>query len=183
MFLEYSAAFCFQAHCISPARACRQSARLFAFRPAHPSVSWYDQFYDRSRIWWIYCGFSLLFLTFRFFRFHYAVRLHSSGHAAFTSLGELLTFHGSVSIIKASDRFLSGWSAAQGSCSPEIFWPAEREITMKLRKAGIIGIGHVSAHVASALCTQEIADEIVLIDHNQQKVILRSRILRSFRTA
>lgn len=54
---------------------------------------------------------------------------------------------------------------------------------MKLRKAGIIGIGHVSAHVASALCTQEIADEIVLIDHNQQKVILRTRILRSFRTA
>lgn len=48
---------------------------------------------------------------------------------------------------------------------------------MKLRKVGIIGIGNVGAHVASALCTQGIADEIVLIDHNQQKVISESQDL------
>ena len=40
---------------------------------------------------------------------------------------------------------------------------------MKTRKIGIIGVGHVGAHVLSALVTQGIADEIVLIDTNPAK--------------
>ncbi len=38
------------------------------------------------------------------------------------------------------------------------------------RKAAIIGIGHVGAHVASSLATQGIVDEILLLDLNTQKV-------------
>lgn len=40
---------------------------------------------------------------------------------------------------------------------------------MKTRKIGIIGLGHVGAHVLSALVTQGIADDIVLIDSNEAK--------------
>lgn len=41
---------------------------------------------------------------------------------------------------------------------------------MKTRKVGIIGIGNVGSHVAYALCNQGIADELVLVDKNPQKV-------------
>lgn len=40
---------------------------------------------------------------------------------------------------------------------------------MKKRKAAVIGCGHVGAHTASALVTQGIVDELVLLDINQQK--------------
>lgn len=40
---------------------------------------------------------------------------------------------------------------------------------MKTRKVGIIGVGHVGAHVLSALVTQGVADDIVLIDINPDK--------------
>lgn len=40
---------------------------------------------------------------------------------------------------------------------------------MKLRKVGIIGVGHVGAHVLSALVTQGVADEVVLVDKNPDK--------------
>ncbi len=40
---------------------------------------------------------------------------------------------------------------------------------MKSRKIGIIGVGHVGAHVMSAVATLGIADEIVLVDINEQK--------------
>ena len=43
------------------------------------------------------------------------------------------------------------------------------EFKMKTRKVGIIGLGHVGAHVLSALVPQAIADEIVLIDINRAK--------------
>lgn len=36
-------------------------------------------------------------------------------------------------------------------------------------KAGIIGIGNVGSHVAMALAAEGVADELVLIDHNEQK--------------
>ena len=39
-----------------------------------------------------------------------------------------------------------------------------------LRKVGIIGIGHVGAHVANAVRTAGEADELKLSDINQQKV-------------
>ena len=42
---------------------------------------------------------------------------------------------------------------------------------MKLRKVGIIGVGHVGAHVAFSLVTQGIVDELVLVDINKQKAI------------
>ncbi len=42
---------------------------------------------------------------------------------------------------------------------------------IKLRKVGIIGIGHVGAHVAFSLVTQGIVDELVLVDINKQKAI------------
>ena len=42
---------------------------------------------------------------------------------------------------------------------------------MKTRKVGIIGVGHVGAHVAFSLATQGICDELYLCDVNQQKAI------------
>ncbi len=45
----------------------------------------------------------------------------------------------------------------------------QEEKRMKTRKIAIIGVGHVGAHVLSALVTQGIADEIVLIDSNPKK--------------
>ena len=42
---------------------------------------------------------------------------------------------------------------------------------MKLRKVGIIGVGHVGAHVAFSLVTRGIVDELVLVDINKQKAI------------
>lgn len=41
---------------------------------------------------------------------------------------------------------------------------------MKTRKAAVIGVGHVGAHAASALITQGIVDEVLLIDKNPEKV-------------
>ena len=41
---------------------------------------------------------------------------------------------------------------------------------MKTRKVGIIGLGHVGAHVAYSLAVQGIADELVLVDSNEKKV-------------
>ncbi len=42
---------------------------------------------------------------------------------------------------------------------------------IKLRKVGIIGVGHVGAHVAFSLVTQGLVDELVLVDINKQKAI------------
>ena len=44
-------------------------------------------------------------------------------------------------------------------------------MNIKLRKVGIIGVGHVGAHVAFSLVTQGIVDELVLVDINKQKAI------------
>ena len=52
------------------------------------------------------------------------------------------------------------------------------EFKMKTRKVGIIGLGHVGAHVLSALVTQAIADEIVLIDINRAKAECECRDIR-----
>ena len=35
---------------------------------------------------------------------------------------------------------------------------------------GVIGLGHVGAHVAYSLAVQGIADELVLVDGNAQKL-------------
>lgn len=48
----------------------------------------------------------------------------------------------------------------------------------KKRILGIIGIGHVGAHVAYALAIQGIADELVLVDQNEQKVLSEVQDLR-----
>lgn len=48
---------------------------------------------------------------------------------------------------------------------------------MKHRKAAIIGVGHVGAHTASALCTLGVVDELILIDQNEQKVISETQDL------
>lgn len=42
---------------------------------------------------------------------------------------------------------------------------------IKLRKVGIVGVGHVGAHVAFSLVTQGLVDELVLVDINKQKAI------------
>ena len=42
---------------------------------------------------------------------------------------------------------------------------------MEKRKIGIIGLGHVGAHCAYSLALQGIADELVLVDQNQQKAV------------
>ena len=39
----------------------------------------------------------------------------------------------------------------------------------KKRTVGIIGIGHVGAHVAYSLAVQGIADEIILVDKERKK--------------
>ena len=39
------------------------------------------------------------------------------------------------------------------------------------RVLGVIGLGHVGAHVAYALAIQGIADELVLVDQNEQKLV------------
>lgn len=41
---------------------------------------------------------------------------------------------------------------------------------MEIRKVGVIGIGHVGAHVAYSLVIQGICDELVLVDMNQEKL-------------
>ena len=49
---------------------------------------------------------------------------------------------------------------------------------MKTRKVGIIGLGHVGAHVAYSLAVQGIADELVLVDMNDKKVASEVQDLR-----
>lgn len=41
----------------------------------------------------------------------------------------------------------------------------------KLKKVGIVGVGHVGAHCAFSLATQGIVDELVLVDINKQKAV------------
>ena len=41
---------------------------------------------------------------------------------------------------------------------------------MKKRVLGVIGLGHVGAHVMYSLAVQGIVDEIVLVDQNEAKV-------------
>lgn len=57
----------------------------------------------------------------------------------------------------------------------------------KKRILGVIGLGHVGAHVAYALAVQGIADELILIDKNAQKLASEMQDLRDaariFRTA
>ena len=49
---------------------------------------------------------------------------------------------------------------------------------MKTRKIGIIGLGHVGAHVAYSLAVQGIADQLVLVDQNTQKAKSECQDLR-----
>lgn len=44
-------------------------------------------------------------------------------------------------------------------------------MSIKLKKVGIVGVGHVGAHCAFSLATQGIVDELVLVDINKQKAI------------
>ena len=48
----------------------------------------------------------------------------------------------------------------------------------KKRILGVIGLGHVGAHVAYALAVQGIADELILIDKNAQKLASEIQDLR-----
>ena len=48
----------------------------------------------------------------------------------------------------------------------------------KKRIIGVMGLGHVGAHVAYSLAVQGIADELVLVDQNQQKVASEVQDLR-----
>ncbi|MDD3393674.1 MAG: L-lactate dehydrogenase [Anaerotignum sp.] len=49
---------------------------------------------------------------------------------------------------------------------------------MKTRSVGIIGVGHVGAHCAYSLAVQGIAEELVLVDTNEQKAISECQDLR-----
>lgn len=49
---------------------------------------------------------------------------------------------------------------------------------MKTRSVGIIGVGHVGAHCAYSLAVQGIADELILVDTNEQKAISECQDLR-----
>ena len=48
----------------------------------------------------------------------------------------------------------------------------------KKRIVGVIGLGHVGAHVAYSLAIQGIADELVLVDKNEQKLASEVQDLR-----
>ena len=48
----------------------------------------------------------------------------------------------------------------------------------KKRVLGVIGLGHVGAHVAYSLAVQGIADELILVDQNRQKVASEAQDLR-----
>ena len=49
---------------------------------------------------------------------------------------------------------------------------------MKTRKVGVIGLGHVGAHVEYSLAVQGIADELVLVDRKEQKLASEVQDLR-----
>ncbi len=49
---------------------------------------------------------------------------------------------------------------------------------VKVRKVGILGVGHVGAHCAYSLALQGIVDELVLVDANEAKVISECQDLR-----
>lgn len=49
---------------------------------------------------------------------------------------------------------------------------------MKTRKVGVIGLGHVGAHVAYSLVVQGIADELVLVDQKAEKLTSEVQDLR-----
>ena len=49
---------------------------------------------------------------------------------------------------------------------------------MKTRKVGVIGLGHVGAHVAYSLAVQGIVDELVLVDMKEQKLASEVQDLR-----
>lgn len=49
---------------------------------------------------------------------------------------------------------------------------------MKTRKVGVIGLGHVGAHVAYSLLLQGIADELVLVDQKAEKLTSEVQDLR-----
>ena len=51
-------------------------------------------------------------------------------------------------------------------------------MVQKRRIVGVIGLGHVGAHVAYALAIQGIADELVLVDQNEQKLASEVQDLR-----
>ena len=48
----------------------------------------------------------------------------------------------------------------------------------KKRIIAILGLGHVGAHVAYSLAVQGIADELILVDQNEQKVASEVQDLR-----
>ena len=48
----------------------------------------------------------------------------------------------------------------------------------KKRIVGVVGLGHVGAHVAYSLAVQGVADELVLVDMNAQKVASEAQDLR-----
>ena len=48
----------------------------------------------------------------------------------------------------------------------------------KKRILGVIGLGHVGAHVAYALAVQGIADELILVDQNEKKLSSEVQDLR-----
>lgn len=49
---------------------------------------------------------------------------------------------------------------------------------MKKRKVGVIGLGHVGAHVAYSLAIQGIADELVLVDIDKKKLASEAQDIR-----
>ena len=49
---------------------------------------------------------------------------------------------------------------------------------MKTRKVGIIGVGHVGAHVAYTLALEGIVDELVLVDKDREKIVSECQDLR-----
>ena len=49
---------------------------------------------------------------------------------------------------------------------------------MKKRTVGVVGLGHVGAHVAYSLAIQGIADELILVDLKDQKLASEVQDLR-----
>ncbi len=51
-------------------------------------------------------------------------------------------------------------------------------VSLKTRKVGILGLGHVGAHCAYSLIAQGTVDELVLVDRNEKKLISECQDLR-----
>ena len=99
-----------------------------------------------------------------------------AGQNAGASLGNMICPNNTVAACATVDQVGNESQVMRLISEIEIL---ERMIIMsKKRVLGVIGLGHVGAHVAYSLAVQGIADELILVDKNEQKVASEVQDLR-----